>query len=386
MRVLHLISTIDPAAGGPTEVVRMLVELAPPGTQSEIVTVDAPSAPFLAAIPCPVHALGPPRTPLQYSPRLVPWLRANRSRFDGVIVHGLWSTVAASARVALHGHVPYVVFPHGMLDPWFRIGAPLKHARKWIYWHLAEARALRAAHRVLFTTAVERELAVQSFGNPGWRTEVTPLGAMPQPPATAADAAAFYARCPQVKGKRALLFLGRIHPKKGVDLLVEAFAAEASEHQEAGKQQDVHLVMAGPGEESLLAALRQAAERGGVGARVHFPGMLRDAAKAGAFACCEAFALPSHQENFGVAVVEAMAAGRPVLISNKVNIAPEIALDGCGLVAADTLAGTRSMLAKWFALTVDERAAMGVRASETAASRYDMRANTARILQTLRTP
>ena len=133
------------------------------------------------------------------------------------------------------------------------------------------------------------------------------------------------------------------------------------------------MVIAGPDEEGLEPELTSLATAGGAGERVHFPGMLRGDAKWGAFYAAEAFALPSHQENFGVAVAEALACGTPVLISNKVNIWREIAADGVGLVEEDDLAGTARLLARWRALTVAERAEMGAKSRPVFQRRYNVR-------------
>jgi glycosyltransferase involved in cell wall biosynthesis len=103
--------------------------------------------------------------------------------------------------------------------------------------------------------------------------------------------------------------------------------------------------------------------------------MLQGDAKWGAFYACEAFVLPSHQENFGVAVAEALACGRPVLLSDKVNIAAEIACDGAGIMEVDTAAGVERLLARWINLPAEERAAMSKRARECFRARYDMREN-----------
>ena len=372
MRILHIIATVSPAAGGPSEAVRMLVAFAPAGVQSEIVSVDAPGAAFLADYGCPVHALGPARTSYQYSAGLLPWLRANRSRFDGVIVHGLWTYSNFAALRALRGQTPYVVFVHGMLDPYFKRASAAKHLKKLPFWWLVERPLLRAAMRVLFTSAVEDTLARESFDEAPWRALIVPLGTDTPPPVAEVDFEEFHARCPAVKGKRFLLYLGRLHPKKGGDLLVEALGG-CADH-------DLHLVMAGPDALPFQAQLAAMAVRCGVSDRVHFPGMLTGPAKVGAFASCEAFILPSHQENFGIAVVEALAAGRPVLLSDKINIAPEIAADGAGMVEADTLEGTSKLLERWLTLTPAGQQTMGECALRTFATRYDMRHNTEAIL------
>lgn len=374
MRILHLVRSISPASGGPTEVIRLLVEHAPAGYTAEVVTLDDPEAPFLREIPCPVYAFGSARRPW-LSVALVRWLTANRHRFEGAVVHGLWQFTGVAAMMAFAGRLPYVVFAHGMLDPYFKRAFPRKHAKKWVYWLGAEYWVLRFASRVLFTTAAERDLAAQSFSIHRWKALVVPLGTVAVPVHTVALREAFLEHMPVAKDKRFLLFLGRIDPKKGCDLLLEAFAAVAPRHP------SLHLVVAGPDPKNWTPALQQIACEARVSDRVHWPGMLRGEAKSGAFAACEAFILPSHQENFGIAAVEALASGKPVLLAEPVNIAPDLALAGCALTEPDTLPGTIQLLERWLCLSSAERAEMGQRALATFHSCYDMRRNTESILR-----
>jgi len=366
MRILHIVSNMSPEAGGPQEAVRMLIQHAPQGYSSEVVTLDDPTSPFLAALPFHVHALGS-RHKNWSSPKLVPWLRSNRERFDGIMLHGLWESTGLAVLRAIAGHKPYVVFSHGMLDPYFKRAFPAKHLKKWVYWLFAEYWILRRAFRVLFTTDVERDLAQRSFWLHRWRPMVVALGTEPAPYPPSVSVPAFLERCPQLQGCRFLLFLGRIDRKKGCDLLAS--------------DPGLHLVMAGPDPGNWRHELQLAAERAGIAARVHWPGMLKDEAKWGAFAACEAFVLPSHQENFGIAVVEALTCGRPVLVSTPINIAPDLSADGCALVEPDTLEGTIRLLERWLALSPEARAAMGQQALKTFANRYDMRHNAQTILR-----
>ena len=376
MRILHIMGTLDPAAGGPSQSVRVLMSYASIGYVGEVVTFDDPKAPWLKTLGFPVHPLGPAGSTYGFNSRLVPWIKANRHRFDGIVVNGLWQYCGLAARRALSGtNTPYLVFTHGMLDPYFKHAFPLKHAKKWPYWLLAEYWNLRGAYRVLFTSEAEKQLAEESFWLHRWSPYVVPYGAKGPTGDLEAMKQIFFNQSPQVRGKRYLLFLGRIHRKKGCDLLVDAFAKIAADDPE------LHLVMAGPDQQQWSAELQQTALKAGIAARIHWPGMITGDAKWGAFYGAEAFILPSHQENFGIAVAEAMACGTPVLLSDKVNIAEEIANDGAGFMEPDTLDGTLHLLQRWIATSPEEREQMAQQAQRSFKQRYDMQQTAKTIIQ-----
>jgi glycosyltransferase involved in cell wall biosynthesis len=209
---------------------------------------------------------------------------------------------------------------------------------------------------------------------------VVPIGSEAPPPDTSALLEAFHAACPQVAGRRFLLFLGRINEKKGCDLLVQAFAKLCASHP------DLHLVMAGPDPANWRERIQTLASNSGCTDRIHWPGLLLGDAKWGAFAACEAFVLPSHQENFGVAVVEALASGRPVLLTHPVNIAQDLAADGCALVEPDTREGITRLLIRWLELAPSQQAEMTARARSCFLQRYDMRRNAEAILRVFEKP
>lgn len=370
-RILHIIDTFDPAAGGPPEAVRLLVRgYKAIGADVEVVCLDLPEQPFLRAIDCTVHALGESYLGrYAVSLRLWRWLMANIGRFDGVVMNGIWTFPGVALWLAARRNgTRYGIFTHGALDPWFNRRYRLKYAKKLLYWPLQYA-VLRGAEAVFFTTEAERDLATTSFKPNRWRSVVVPYGIM-DPEQTAPDrdrqAEAFFARLPVLKGRRYLLFLARIHEKKGCDLLLEAFARLAPSFP------DVDLVMAGPDQAGLKAGLMAAARQQGIADRVHWPGMLSGDAKWGALRACEALALPSHQENFGLSVVEALAVGRPVLISNQVNIWPAIEADGAGLVEEDTECGATALLRRWLGMSAEEREAMSERARACFLRRFTM--------------
>lgn len=394
MRILHIIATLDSEAGGPSNSIRRIVAAYPGiGSEGEVLTLDDPAATFLGNIGFIVHAIGPVSTRYGFNSRLIPWLRAHRERFDGVVVHGLWQYIGWAVLRAIYPHKPYLVFTHGMLDPYFKRAHPLKHLKKIPYWLLNERRVLGNANRVLFTSVDEAAQARQSFWPCRWNELVVPYGASAPDvdPAVARNAFldAFPAlRAPEGGARPYILFLGRIHSKKGCDLLIEAFARVAL------KAPHLHLVFVGPdsatvknvgihtpGDHSSKARLIEQAAALGVVGRLHWAGMLDGNLKWGAFFACEAFSLPSHQENFGIAIAEALACGKPVLISDKVNIWQDIVRDGAAFVGPDTVEGTFRTLEDWIALSPSQKSTMGCYAIECFRRRYDMRANASGIVE-----
>ncbi len=371
LHILHVIGSLSPAAGGPPEAVRQLVDAyIEVGDGIELVSLDKPGESYLEGIACPVHALGQSFLGRYgFSPKLWRWLHSNVDRFDAIVMNGIWTFPGVAVRLAARrAQKPYGIFTHGALDPWFNRKYPLKHLKKLLYWPVQHA-VLRDAEAVFFTAEAERDLAKTSFRPNDWRSVVVPYG-INDPDGRGGSAAeqieTFYSRFPELRGRRYLLFLGRIHEKKGCDLLLQAFARTAAAVPES------HLVIAGPDQDGMQAKLRRLAETLGIAARVHWPGLIGGDIKWGAIRASEAFVLPSHQENFGVAVVESLAAGRPVLISNQVNIWAEIEGDGVGLVDDDTLEGTERLLRRWFELPAAERDAMAARARRSFAGRFAM--------------
>ena len=396
MNLLHVVNNMDAKQGGVSQAVRtMIVGLTTKGIHNEVACSDVPDALWNKADSFPVHSLGPGLGPWSYSSKLIPWLLDNLRRFDVVILHGLWLYQGYALRKALHrlnamphdtgsntSTLPkFFVMPHGMLDPYFQqaTGRKLKAWRNQFYWKFIENEVVNQADGLLFTCETERLLAHEPFAPYRPKREiVVGLGVEEPPPYTPAMQHAFMAHCPELRNRSYLLFLSRIHDKKGIDLLLHAYtymvsrsvglvsATNLPEGTVVPQAQIIPvLVVAGPGQETPYGqSLRQIASKLPEHT-VLFPGMLTGDAKWGAFYGCDAFVLPSHQENFGIAVVEALACRKPVLISNQVNIWREIATVGGGLVEDDTLLGTQRLLERWQVLTTPERQAMEEKALVT---------------------
>src|SRR5258708_12295071 len=257
MKILHIISSVNPAGGGPIEAVKQMASVSTSeGHEVEVASLDAPDAPHVNGFPLPIYPLGPGTLSYSYSARFVPWLRENAGNYDAVIVNGLWEYHSFGAWRALRkSGTPYFVFTHGMLDPWFARTYPLKHLKKWMYWPWGEYPVLRDAKAVLFTCEEERVLARQSFWLYRCNEVLVNLGTASPTGDSEAQTRAFYDRFPHLREKRLALFMGRIHLKKGCDLAIQAFAKVLA------KDPDWHLVMAGPAQVGWQAKLSSLAEQ-----------------------------------------------------------------------------------------------------------------------------
>src|SRR6266576_6110377 len=369
MKILRSTHTVNPALGGPIESIRQSsAALVRRGHDVEIISLDAPNDPWVRDSAIPVHALGPGLGSYGYAPRFSDWIREQRANYDTVIVHGVWQYSSFGVWRALAGTTtPYFVFPHGMLDPWFNRTYPLKHIKKLLYWPWAESRVLRAAAAILFTSQKERLLARESFSPPNWNEIVVNYGTAAPDAVLATARENFFNTFPLLRGKRFLLYLGRLHEKKGCDLLIESFVQTRAAHGGAVE----HLGIAGPaGDQNYLQQLKTLAADAETS--ITFCGMLSGNLKWGAFSAADAFVLPSHQENFGIAVVEALACGTPVLISNKVNIWREIVGDGAGFADEDDRAGTIRLIERWMRISASERETMRSSARRCFESRFQI--------------
>ncbi len=378
LHILRVVHTLRRESGGPSEsILRSTEALLKLGHHVEVTTADIPDT--ISPLPenAAFHPLGGHGTDT-----LGVWLQQNHQRFDAVLVQGLWQT-GWTVRQTLHGtSTPYLVFPHGMLDPWFRRAYPIKHLKKQAYWFLRERHVLRDAAAVCFTCEEERRLAQHTFFPYQASERVVAYGTAGPPPHSDAQRKPLIAHFPALAKRSFVLFLSRIHDKKGLNELIPAYAKFRHTNPTAPD-----LVIAGPCSDANYAAkLRQLANDSALpqldldanptaespAAKLIWLPMLGDDLKWGAFQSCDAFILPSHQENFGIAVAEALACGRPVLISNKVNIWREIEGDGAGLVEPDTEAGITQLLSRWQQLDSTARATMSDAAQHCFAQRFEI--------------
>ncbi len=264
-----------------------------------------------------------------------------------VIAHGLWQWPGRSAlRLKKKYDVPYIVFPHGMLDPWFKENYPLKHLKKQIYWLWKQSSIMKNASAVCFTTEEEMSLAQKTFWPFDCRKIVTGLGVQEPPIGEVKQKALFKKKFTTIKGKKLLLYMGRIHPKKGLDLLLTSFVKQAkSEHV---------LTIAGPINDQC-GYTQKLVRTYNSSSGVLWTGMLEGDLKWGALRSADAMILPSHQENYGMVVAEACSVGTPVLITNKVNLYREILQYDAGFVDNDNQDGVDNLIKKWISGNVQSK-------------------------------
>jgi glycosyltransferase involved in cell wall biosynthesis len=332
VNVLQVIPDLSLLTGGPVTALRALVQAqAALGIQTTIGTTDygidrAPEIPGVSMqlFPCRWDKW-------RWSPGLAQFLKDNVHKFDLVSIDSLWRhTTLSAAKMCRIARVPYVIKANGMLEPW---SLAQKTWKKKPYLRWIEGSGLQNASALHATS----EMEAVSSSMATWNSSVFVLpGAVPCPPL--ADPNLFLSLFPELADKHILLFLGRLHYKKQPQVLIEAFQLVAARHPEAV------LVMVGPCEPRYLRQLQVLARQLGVSSRLLFTGFLPPRIGRSACRAASIFALPSLQENFGVAIAEAMAEECPVVVSNRVGIAPAIDAAAAGLVSSHTAESTASAL------------------------------------------
>jgi glycosyltransferase involved in cell wall biosynthesis len=382
MNVLHVIPSISALEGGPSLAVKSMAEaLAREHVQVTIATTAAAQSAAVIGDQLSVNgeetrkedrssteregAGGSDRgyrvicfrrefEPYKISFGLARWLRENVGKFDLVHVHALFSfSSTLAARIARRNNVPYIVRPLGVLNRWGMQNR--RRLPKKISFQYLELPILLSAAAIHYTSEAERnEVAELNQQLAEHESAVIPLpieqGAWSKELATASPSSGgqgaesgqqFFGMFPRAQGKRIILFLSRIDQKKGLELLIDAFAMVRE------KNKDVALVIAGDGEESYVRELRERARRnlrsGSASGSacptnaeeegaVIWTGHLSGEMKAAALAAADIFVLPSASENFGIAAAESLAAGVPTIVSEEVALSDEIRRYDAGVV------------------------------------------------------
>lgn len=331
MKILHVIPSLSQQRGGPSFAVRTMSEVMTHYSEVHIIATDDDVTGY-AAVPL-MQPLIENSVTYRYFHRqtrlytfswsLTHWLWDHIHEYDLLHIHSLFSYSTLPAAWFAHWRgIPYIIRPLGHLNRWCmenRRAALKRLSLRWI-----EGPILQRATLIHFTCEQER-IEAYEVGVSG-PAAIAPLGIDTTPFQQLPPAETFSNSYPQTQNKVRLLFLSRIDPKKGLDLLLSAFAQLRQSHS------DIVLVIAGDGEGEYHTELKALAKQLNIADDIIWTGFLTGQTKLAALTAADLFVLPSYSENFGIAVVEAMAAGLPVIISDQVGIHHEVTRGEAGLV------------------------------------------------------
>ncbi|MBO0947781.1 glycosyltransferase [Fibrella forsythiae] len=387
MKILRVIPSMNPKLGGPSQGIRnMIPELEKYGHTNEVICFDDSDAEYVLNQPFIVHALGKPSGPWVYNSKLRKWLDFYLCKYDVVIIHGLWlyhcfatyQAVTQYKQKNKKSNISLYVMPHGMLDPWFQNSNSrrFKSYRNYIYWFIFERHVVAAADGLLFTSELEVDLARKTFPLYRPKKELNVGYGIPEAPLFHLGMKhAFTSLIDTFKDEQYILYMSRINEKKGVDILIDAYIKLKIDGVNLPK-----LIIAGPGANSPYGIRLK--NKASSETDILFLDMLSGDAKWGGLYSCCAFILPSHQENFGIAVVEALSCGKPVLISDQINIYTSIQGKG-GLVDKDTYEGVRNLLSSWVKLSDFDKNELSVNAKNIYNTLFSAQAAAARFHELL---
>jgi glycosyltransferase involved in cell wall biosynthesis len=336
MKVLHVIPSLSLKHGGPSVAMPLIARsLTQAGVEVDIATSDDDGpghrldVPLHRRIEQDRHGVFYFRKQTEFykvSLSMRQWLKSHVHDYDAVHIHALFSfSSTAAARIARRQKTPYIIRPLGVLNRW-----GMENRRKFLKalsFQFVERPILRHAAAVHYTSRAE-QIEAEATGIAA-RAAVIPLGIDLAPFANLPGPERFLARWPQAKGREIVLFLSRLDPKKGLDLLMDALA-------ENRKSEKCLLVAAGSGEAAYERTLHEKETRLGLSGDILWTGFLKGEEKLSALAAARIFVLPSHSENFGIALVEALAAGLPCITTDGVAVSEDIRERDAGLVVKAT--------------------------------------------------
>ena len=338
LRVLHVITSLAKSQGGPAVALPLLARaLVNAGTEVTIITTDddgrgkrlpVPSGEPIQGAEGATYLYFPKQTEFyRFSWPLTRWLWRHARHFDVIHVHALFTyTSTAAGWIARWRGVPYIVRPLGVLNRW-GMENRRRRLKRWST-RLLELPILRGAASIHYTSQQEKAEAAAA-GTGELRSVIIPLGIDTDSYQILPAPDAFYSAFPQAEGRRIVLFLSRLDAKKGLDLLLPAFAEAARKHP------DAMLVIAGSGDPAFVGALCETAKKSGLGAdKLLWTGFIAGAEKNAALAAATVFVLPSYSENFGIAAAEALAAGVPCILTDQVAVATDAKESNAALVIA----------------------------------------------------
>lgn len=344
MKILMITPYLSPVYGGITKIVQEVVEgLARQGCEVDLLTTDAKLPSDVDYIPnqwikrdgyrvC--YCASVYRFDLIFSASLLSWLWKNIDNYHlihtNTIFSPLMTVVFFMCRLK---RKPYIVTPHGMLEPW---AFQHRSGKKKPYYNLLEKSNLNGAIALQGTASVETE-NIKSF-NLKPQVFFVPNGLHPEDFINLPTPEIFYQRFPETRDKTLIIFLARLHPKKGLDLLAPAFAEVKKQYA------NTHLIIAGPDNEGFLPMLKNHFIEAGCMESVTFTGMLRGEIKYSALSAADIYVAPSYSEGFSMSVLEGMASNLPSVITKGCNFPEAEEAQAAKVVDIDVKSITSALL------------------------------------------
>lgn len=359
-RVLRVIPSLDPSLGGVVTTIRELCVAIRNDAkirsnnlvEVEILCFDSPDSEWLSVFQDnTVYALGGGGQGFSYNKRYFDWLKVHAHNYDLIVLDGLWQYHSLAPLVLTKFNVPCVIFAHGMLDPYFN-QFRLKYFKKLIFWWLIYRKVIKLSNAVLFTCEEEQRLAINSFPKSNFKSEIVKIGI--SPPVMQDELLSgsdFYHSKLGIKGKKVCLFLSRLHPKKGILELVDAISMEAQYFQ----KNNYVFVIAGTGDSHFVKKIHQKINELKLHNMVYVPGGQYGNDKWLAIKHADVFILPTHQENFGLVLAEAMSVGTAVITTTKSNVWKEIKRSNAGLICEDNVVSIKKCLVDWVSMEEEKR-------------------------------
>ena len=365
LKILRLMTSLNPKFGGPNiTVISSSLVLSKQGFKVDILTCDPKNSNFFKSKKIRIMNKGPSILgEFGFSLKYTLWLLKHRHEYDAFIIHGIWMYTSLIARILLKKK--YFVFTHGQLDPFFGLNL-IKKIKKQIYWHLIEKKNLLLSRSLILTSEGEKTLLNNTYVNTnGIRKTIVRYG-INQPRFNKTKALrCFYKKFPNLKNKRFLLFLGRFHEKKGCDILIKAIKKLSDQNI------NINVLLAGPNNK-YKKKIMNLSDNYGLKDNIFWSDIILNNLKWGAISASIGMALPSHSENFGVALVESLSCSKPVLTTNKVNIYLEILKFKSGYISRNETNDYVKILKKFSKLKKNQLLKFNKNAKKCFKSNFDL--------------
>ena len=371
---MRIIYTLDPSYGGASSsIIDNSISLKKHGFLVDILTCDPKNSKFQVSNKIKIINQGPALGNYGFSFNLTKWLFFNRKKYDIFLIEGIWQYFSLLARLLLKN---YFVFIHGALDPFFRLNN-FKRIKKQIYWRLIEKKNLILSNAILLTSNEEKKLLGNTYVNTKKLVKkVIGFGILKPKINKKKVLNIFYRKFPQLKNTFFLLYLGRFHEKKGCDLLINAFT-------KIKKKNKVKILFAGPNS-IYKKKIQNLSKRLNLNKNIIWTeNSISGDLKYGAILASKSMVLFSRGENFGVSIVESLSLGRPVLISDKVNIHNEIKNYNAGFVCKNNTNDISKLINKFNDLNKSQLNKISINSLKCFKERFNLNSETNKLIQLL---